>query len=70
MCLELIFNNIPYRFFHCLISIFVSLIYILGNYIGFKMDPARNGTYKTIIDWTDNDGTVRKRVVFEKKSLS
>ena len=25
--------------------------------IGFLIDPNRNATYKSIIDWTDNDGT-------------
>lgn len=69
ICLEVLFNNIPFRFFHFLISIFVSLIYILGNYIGFKMNPARNGTYPTIIDWTDNDagfflGTIETMLIF------
>ena len=67
--IELCFNNIPIRFFHFLFPNFVVLLYILGNYLGFLSNPARNATYEAFIDWTDNDagfflGTVGTLMLF------
>jgi hypothetical protein len=56
--LELIFNRIPFRLVHFIFPIITALIYVLSNYIGFLMDPDRNGTYESIIDWEDNQGTL------------
>ena len=52
--LELVFNRIPCRLFHFIISMFVALMYVLGSWIGYKMNPARNGAYPGIVDWSDN----------------
>ena len=54
--LELAFNRIPFRFFHFIISMCVALMYVLGSWIGYKMNPARNGAYPGIVDWSDNQG--------------
>ena len=69
MMIELVFNNIPVRFFHFLYTSFVVLLYILGNFLGFLSNPERNGTYSAFIDWTDNDagfflGTVGTLMLF------
>ena len=53
--LEFAFNRIPFRLFHFVYSCLVTLMYILGNYIGFLINPKRNATYSDLIDWTDND---------------
>lgn len=31
-------------------------MYVLGNWIGYKMNPARNAAYPAIVDWSDNQG--------------
>lgn len=67
--LELLFNRIPFRFFHFLFTMSVALMYVLGNWIGYKMDPARNGTYSNIMDWSDNQagfflGTIETMMLF------
>ena len=54
--LEVAFNRIPFRFFHFTISMSVALMYVLGSWIGYKMNPARNGAYPGIVDWSDNQG--------------
>ena len=53
--LEFIFNRIPVRLLHFVYTVLVGLMYILGNYIGYLMNPKRNATYSDFIDWTDND---------------
>ena len=56
VCLEVAFNRIPFRFFHFIFPVSVALMYTLGNWIGYKMNPARNGVYPGIVDWSDNQG--------------
>ena len=58
--LEVTFNQIPFRFFHFVISMSVALMYVLGSWIGYKMNPARNGAYPGIVDWSDNQGISSK----------
>ena len=56
---ELAYNRIPFRFFHFIFPMLVALMYTLGNWIGYKMNPARNGVYPGIVDWSDNQAKVR-----------
>ena len=55
MFLEFAFSRVPFRLLHFFYTCLVALMYILGNYIGFLINPRRNTTYSGIIDWTDND---------------
>jgi len=52
---ELCTNRIPFRLFHFLFTIIVGLLFIMGNYLGFIIDPKRNGSHSNFIDWSHSE---------------
>ena len=56
LLLELCLNRIPLRLFHSIFTMIVGLLYIMGSYLGFIIDPKRNAAHPKFIDWTTSKG--------------